>query len=329
MEKIHHSPNYRQGSFQNIETTEVMLKSASIIGMIRNFINKPTSVVPSVVLPSKKTDLKLSQPGGPVITWFGHSSYCIRYKNFTILIDPVFSSHASPVTLFGKAFRGANVYGADDIDRVDLLILTHDHYDHLDYHTITRLFPKTTHICTALGVGAHLEYWGIPSEKITELDWWDSIQINEDLHLTATPARHFSGRTVKRNQTLWCSFILSWGNYRIFIGGDSGYDGTFKKIGEHSGPFDLAILECGQYGKDWPFIHMLPEETVQAAIDLKAKVLMPVHWGKFSLSLHEWNEPVKRVVKAAKEKGVVITTPEIGEPVIIGQQLPAETWWDL
>ena len=262
----------------------------------------------------------------PVIVWFGHSSYFIHINGKNILVDPVFSGYASPFSFTGKSFKGSDVFTVDDLPAIDLLILTHDHYDHLDYTTVRKLRSKTKAICTSAGVGSHLRYWGIDPAIITEFDWWDRKQIAE-ITLIAAPARHFSGRSLVRNKTLWSSFILIAGDYRVYIGADSGYDSHFKTIGEKYGPFDIAILECGQYNEWWPYIHMMPEETVQASIDLKAKVLMPVHWGKFALGLHPWDEPVTRVVAKAKELNVQITTPLIGQPVILNESLPAKQWW--
>jgi L-ascorbate metabolism protein UlaG (beta-lactamase superfamily) len=229
---------------------------------------------------------------------------------------------------------------------IDILLLTHDHYDHLDYHTILQLASKTKHICTSLGVGAHLEAWGIPVGKIIELDWWESDSFTTDgrpgagsaagtgsvkgngFTFTATPARHFSGRSFKRAGTLWSGFVLKTGGYSLFLGGDSGYGEHFKTIGDRFGPFDLAILESGQYGKNWPYIHMLPEQTVQAALDLRAAALLPVHWAKFTLALHPWNEPIRRVTVAAKEKGMPIATPLIGQPFPLKGPYPDAHWWE-
>jgi L-ascorbate metabolism protein UlaG (beta-lactamase superfamily) len=182
---------------------------------------------------------------------------------------------------------------------------------------------------TSLGVGAHLEYWGVPADKIKELDWWETTDINADTKFTAAPARHFSGRGFKRNQTLWSSFVFETNGYRIYLGGDSGYDKHFAEIGNRFGPFDLAILEDGQYNIYWSNIHMMPEETAQAAVDLKAKVLFPVHWGKFALATHPWDESVQRVLKKAGELNMKVITPRIGEQVILDSIYPATHWWEL
>jgi L-ascorbate metabolism protein UlaG (beta-lactamase superfamily) len=318
--------------------------------MLKEYRNRPKDTAPPRPLPSVRTDLGALSSNHPVIVWFGHSSYLVKVKGFHILVDPVFSGNASPVSFFARAFPGADVYGVKDMPPIDLLLLTHDHYDHLDYKTVLELAPGVRHICTSLGVGSHLEYWGIPAEKITELDWGESWSSGH-LTLTATPARHFSGRTVKRGQTLWSSFVLKiagatdggnqgmpgaagGGNegmpgYSLFLGGDSGYETHFKDIGREYGPFDIAILECGQYGVNWPYIHMMPEQTLAAAMDLGAKHLLPVHWGKFTLSLHPWNEPIRRLTAAAAGHALPLTTPRIGEPVILGKSYPQERWWDL
>ena len=326
LQKILNSPNYRDGSFQNLSVTEVMLKGASKTKMLGDFFRKPKDTTPLHELPSVKTNLHTLQHDAPVIVWFGHSSYFIKHNNFTVLVDPVFSGYASPVNFFGKAFKGTDIYTADDMPHIDMCIITHDHYDHLDYKTILQLKDKTTTFYTSLGVGSHLEYWGIDAEKIKEFDWWDTIVVTNDIKLTALPARHFSGRGFKRGETLWSSFALQLFGYNIYIGADSGYDTHFKTIGEKYGPFDIAILECGQYGANWPYIHMTPEQTVTAAIDLKAKALLPVHHSKFALAMHPWNEPLKRVVAAA-ENNITIATPIIGKPVIINKHYPSLQWW--
>jgi L-ascorbate metabolism protein UlaG (beta-lactamase superfamily) len=279
-------------------------------------------------LPSLKTDLKSVEKERPVIVWFGHSSYFIRINKKNILVDPVMSGYASPFSFTGKSFKGSDIYNVDDLPPIDLLIITHDHYDHLDYSTVRRLRSKTKMICTSAGVGSHLRYWGVDSAIITEFDWWDRKVIDDNMQLIATPARHFSGRSFVRNKTLWSSFVLKAGHYSIYIGSDSGYDSHFRTIGEKFGPFDLAILECGQYNEWWPYIHMMPEETVAAAIDLKARWMMPVHWGKFALGLHPWDEPVKRAIAKAKELNVKWTMPMIGEAMILDEVMPTKRWWE-
>ena len=327
--RILKSPNYRNGVFQNLSPTEVMPKEVSKIGMLKKFINKSKNNEPQNPLPSIKTDLKNLAAETPTIVWFGHSSYLIKSKNINILVDPVFSGSASPVSFMVKAFPGANTYGVDDMPDIDMLILSHDHYDHLDYQTIMKLIPKVKKFYTALGVGEHLELWGVKPENIVEFDWMESHKIADNISLTATPARHFSGRSFTRAKSLWTSFVLNIHGYKIFLGGDSGYDTHFKMIGEKFGPFDFALLENGQYNLDWHYIHSLPEETAQIAQDLNVKAFMPVHWAKFALAFHDWNEPMIELKKSVESKNIEMTTPMIGEPVVLGRVYPDSVWWNI
>lgn len=327
LERIRQSPHYVNGKFQNPVPTGLLRGGVSFFKVLGQFIRKPRNTVPPAPLPSVRTDLRNLPEGAPVVVWFGHSSYLIKIGTKTILVDPVFSSHASPVSFITRAFPGTNVYGVSDLPAIDIVVITHDHYDHLDYHVIKQLAPSAGHFYVSLGVGSHLVYWGVGADRITELDWGEKAAVEGGM-LTATPARHFSGRGRGNGLTLWSSFVLKMDGYSIFLGGDSGYGPHFKSIGEQYGPFDLAVLECGQYGVYWPDIHMRPEETVAAAQDLGAKLLLPVHWGKFALSLHPWDEPVRRVVAAAGVAGVAIVTPLIGEPVVLGGRLPQQAWWE-
>lgn len=327
LQRIKGSPHYRDGSFKNEVPTSVNPNDVSILRILKKMILRPSSVRPSEEIPNVKSYLSRLEGEDPLVVWFGHSSYFIQINGFKVLVDPVFSGNASPFRFFGKAFKGADHFNAEDLPKIDLLILTHDHYDHLDYQSINSLESKVSAIVTSLGVGAHLEIWGVGNDKITELDWWENHEVQSNVRLTATPSRHFSGRSFKRAQTLWASFVLEIDQFNIFIGGDSGYDKTFRKIGDKFGPFDIAFLECGQYGEYWPQIHMFPEQTVKAAIDLRATKVMPVHWGKFVLSNHPWNEPVKRFVNAADQAGVHYLIPKIGEVLKFTGEYKNEPWW--
>jgi L-ascorbate metabolism protein UlaG (beta-lactamase superfamily) len=321
------SERFDNGFFTNISETKMMGEEASFINFTKGIFGRSRHLKPSFVMPSKKTELNGGVSNLPVITWFGHSSYHLSIHNRNVLIDPVFSGAASPVGEFVKAFKGADVYGPKDVPTIDLLILTHDHYDHLDYNTIVALRTKIAHVVCSLGVKSHLIYWGFNPTIITELDWWESTEI-ADLKVTATPARHFSGRGLQRARTFWSSFVLESPNHRLFLGGDSGYDDFFKEIGIKFNGFDIALLECGQYNKMWPYIHMQPAQTAQAAIDLQAKVLMPVHYAKFALAFHAWNEPPLLVTEEAEKRKIQITTPMIGEKVIVGDHYPADRWFE-
>lgn len=328
LERIKKSSHYKDGSFVNTHDTPMLSPDASYPKMMYNFfLGKPKNAEPDITIPSVQTNLKSLKEATPVIVWFGHSSYLIKINGKNFLMDPVLSGNASPVSFVGKSYPGADVYSTDDFPELDGVIISHDHYDHLDYKTIVKLKSKVKHFYTALGVGAHLAHWGIEEEKITEFDWWEDMDLGDSMKITATPARHFSGRGFGRGKSLWASYVIQSPTHRIYLGGDSGYDDHFKEIGEKFGPFDIAFLECGQYNTQWPFIHMMPEQTVQASIDLKAKVLMPVHWGKFTLALHPWNESIERATKAADSLQVKLTTPKVGEPIIIDKLYPSEKWW--
>ena len=328
LELLKRSPNYKGEGFENLSETPMTLQDSSYYELLKKYFKKNPLAKPASVVPSIKTDLKNLPAGHPVIIWFGHSSYFIHIQDKNILVDPVFSGNAAPISWMVKSFAGSNTYHPDDFPTIDYLILTHDHYDHLDYKTLLQLTSKIKQIFCSLGMSSHLIYWGFDEKIITEMDWWQTAKLDDDIHLTAAPSRHFSGRRIKRFKTLWSSFILKTKSHNLYLGGDSGYDTHFKQIGEKYGPFDIAILESGQYNTAWPLIHMMPEETVQAALDLKAGLLLPVHWGKFMLAMHAWNEPVKRILERARQLNVKVTTPLIGEPVILGQPYPTKKWWE-
>lgn len=327
LRQIMHSEHFHNGSFQNITETPMLAEGVSYRKILSDYFKKPSNVRPDRPLPYITNDLRSLFSESVSVIWFGHSSYLIHINGYNILVDPVFSGHASPFSGAVKCFEGTNHYTADDMPDIDLLIITHDHYDHLDYKTIISLKPKVKSVCTSLGVSSHLIYWGYNKTIITAFDWWDTQQFNETMVITAAPARHFSGRLFERGKTLWSSFIIEVAGFRLFIGGDSGYDTHFKTIGSRYKRFDLAILECGQYNAAWPHIHMMPEETVQASMDLHADLLLPVHWGKFVLANHSWNDPIERATSCAYKNGVPITTPKIGEIVKLGDKYPSEKWW--
>jgi L-ascorbate metabolism protein UlaG (beta-lactamase superfamily) len=331
LEILRSSPQYRDGQFQNQSETPMMLGKRNFWKILWKFLNKPANTKPPLPIPSIRSDLRSLSGPRPVLFWFGHSSYLLRIKGRNLLVDPVFCGHASPFSFMVKSFAGSDAFAVSDMPYIDWLILTHDHYDHLDYKTVIALLPKIGSICTSLGVSSHLQFWGIKKERILELDWWAEAQIDHEISLMAAPARHFSGRSPDRCKTLWSSFILKTPKLRIYLGGDSGYDSHFKRIGEEHGPFDLAILECGQYNNAWPYIHMMPDQTVKAALDLKARSLLPVHWGKFSLALHAWNEPPRWARDSARESGLPILFPKIGEPVYFTDPLAEQEsrgWFD-
>ncbi len=328
-ERIKTSPNYKGGKFQNISNTPDLAEGVTMFTVLREFIfGKSKRDKPATKLPSKKTDLLNLDPNKNVLVWFGHSSYFMQIDGKKFLVDPVFSGSASPLPNSVKSFAGSDVYTTDDFPVIDYLFISHDHWDHLDYKTVLKLQPKIKKIITALGVSPHLERWNFDKNIIIEKDWNEEIILDNGFSVNTTPCRHFSGRTFKRQQSLWMSFVLKTPTMKIFIGGDSGYDTHFAEIGKNFGPFDLAILECGQYNKNWKYIHMMPEETVQAAQDLQAKKLLPAHWAKFSLSLHDWDEPINRVTAEAERKNFPIIHPMIGEAVDLNVNEIFPRWWE-
>lgn len=329
LERIKNSPNYRNGKFQNLSYTPDLKEGVSYYTVIKDFFfGKSKRNIPAIVLPSVKTDLHALNPDKNVLIWFGHSSYFIQADGKKILVDPVFSGNASPVKFTTKSFKGSDVYTAEDMPEIDYLFITHDHWDHLDYETIIKLRPKIKKVITGLGTGAHLERWGLAKSIIVEKDWNEEVVLDPGFAVNTTTARHFSGRGFKRNGALWLSFVLTTPGMKIFLGGDSGYGTHFKEIGDKYGPFDLAILECGQYNEYWKYIHMMPEEVVQATLDLKAKVLVPVHWSKFSLALHDWDDSIIRVLRESKKKNVSVVNPMIGEEVDLKATGVYTNWWE-
>ena len=329
LQKIKQSPNYKDGKFQNQSPTPDLTDGANYFSILKEFaFNKSKRSQPSAVLPSKKINLLSLGQGKDILVWFGHSSYFIQIDGKKILVDPVLSEHASPLKFTTKSFKGSDVYSADDIPEIDYLFITHDHWDHLDHETVLKLKPKIKKIITGLGTGAHLEHWGFDNDIIIEKDWNEEVVLDTGFIVNTTPARHFSGRGFKRQQALWLSFVLQTPTMRIYLGGDSGYDLHLAEIGKRFGPFDLAILECGQYNKSWKYIHMMPEELIRAGHDLKAKKIMPVHWSKFTLALHSWDEPIIRVIVEAKKKNFPIVHPMIGEEIDLKNTGNSNAWWE-
>ncbi len=297
--------------------------------MLENNTKKVENKEPQDNIPSVKTDIKSLDINQDILIWFGHSSYYFQLNGKRFLVDPVFSGSVSPVPGSGKSFKGTDVYSVEDFPEIDYLLITHDHYDHMDFQTILKLKDKVKIVICGLGVGEHLEYWNYDISKIIEKDWYDQIELDNQMKITLTPARHFSGRTFKRNTSLWTSYVLESSNYKMFIGGDSGYDVHFKEIGEKFGPFDLAVLENGQYNEKWKYIHTLPEEIHTVAKELKTKRFFPVHSSKFSLALHSWKEPLERVSELNKESAIPMISPKIGELVRLKDDTQTFTkWWE-
>lgn len=327
--RIRASAHYQNNRFQNLTYTPDLTEGVRYGTVLWEFIfGKSKRGRPGQVLPVVKTDLHALQPKERVFVWLGHSSYFMQLDGKKILVDPVLSGSISPLPGTGKSFPGTDPYTADDLPDIDYLFITHDHWDHLDYKTVSALRKRVKKVITGLGTGAHLERWGFQPDQILEGEWHDRFDLQDGFEVVLTPARHFSGRGLRRNQVLWTSFVLYSPSQCIYLGGDSGYDTHFAAVGEAYGPFHLAILECGQYDKNWKYIHMMPEEVAQAARDLKAQQLLPVHWGKFQLANHAWDEPVTRLIVHSSLQQIPLLTPKIGEPVTWGQYNKFEPWWE-
>ncbi len=330
LQKIKQSPHYANKQFQNQSFTPPLTEGFSMSKIMFEFLFKNfPRTRPNQPIPSVKIDLKALPKNEDLLVWFGHSSYFIQLDGLSFLIDPVFSGNASPIKNTNKSFQGSDIYSVNDLPSIDYLLITHDHYDHLDYPTIKQLKGKFEKVICGLGVGEHLELWGIDSTKIIEKDWYEEEKLNNDIQLFTAPTRHFSGRLFHRNNTLWLSFVLKSSKLKLYLGGDSGYDRHFKELGEKFGFFDLAILDNGQYNVAWQAIHMLPSEGLQAARDLNAKRLFPAHSSKFKLANHPWDEPLNTITQLhQKDTDCPIITPKIGEVVYLNNENQEFIeWW--
>ncbi|MCO5948872.1 MBL fold metallo-hydrolase [Mucilaginibacter flavidus] len=289
-----------------------------MIPILKEYYNNKAENTPKKQLGPFKTDVSVfnTPPAtGLRITLIGHSSLLIEIDGKRILTDPVWSERVSFSSFFGPKRFFEPPIALEDLPPLDAIIVSHDHYDHLDKNTIKYFAGKHVPFITSLKVGQHLVSWGIEKNFINELDWGDSTMLGDDCNITATPARHFSGRgIIGRNETLWSSFVIKGHTHNIFFGADSGWFPVFKEIGETFGPFDLTMLEIGAYGQYWPDIHMGPDNASNAHLALKGKLMMPIHWGTFNLAPHAWDEPIERLLKYAKEKNIDLFVPEPGMP---------------
>lgn len=326
------SQQFSNGKFRNVKPVPEDLSYSDKLSLVYTFFTtKVPNGRPKEDLVPKKLDTThiADYDGEARLIWFGHSSFLLQIDGKNILIDPMFGAVAAPHPLLGeKRFNKEFPIAIEQLPQIDAVIFSHDHYDHLDYESVLKIKGKTKHFYTPLAVGNHLRSWGVSDSQITELDWWQETQLGS-LELVCTPAQHFSGRGLNNNQsTLWSSWVITSKNENIYFSGDSGYADHFKEIGNKYGPFDIALMECGQYNKLWSDIHMMPEETAQAGIDVKAKKIMPIHWAGFKLALHEWTDPIVRVKAKAKELNLNIISPEIGQEIIVKDTVNNYTdWW--
>jgi L-ascorbate metabolism protein UlaG (beta-lactamase superfamily) len=331
LKRIERSPNYADGVFrypgplpERPEQPDKKKNGGMFRALRRMLFGGKNREKPSVALPSAKTDLFSLDPNDNLIVWMGHSSYYLQVDGKKFLVDPVFSGSAFVIS----AFKGSDVYTPDDIPPFDYLVISHDHWDHLDYKTVTGLRDKAGAVLTGLGTGAHLEYWGYKPEQIIEHDWNETTDLGGGFSVTAIATPHFSGRFLTRNKSLWTAFALVTPNRKIFLGGDSGYADYFADVGNRFGPFDVALLECGQYNEQWRNSHLFPADTAQASIDLKAKKLFAVHWAKFMLSTHAWDEPITLLSAICAERGITLLHPLIGARVNYDEDEVFPRWWE-
>ena len=331
LKQIEQLPNYKDGEFQNLvqPASAAPRRKVKWTRMAKNLLSKPKSAKPGKPLPYMITDLKALNSAKPAIIWFGHSSFLLKTKSATILVDPVFSGYAGPFRGLITAFAGTNEYTLKDLPPIDILLISHDHYDHLDYQTVKKLKNKVKKVIVPIGVGSHLRHWGFDPNKVTELQWEEAVRISESLRIIATPAHHRSNRTFAQRKTLWASYVIEAEGYKIYFSGDTGYSPHFKQIGEQHGPFDVALIECGQYNIKWSQNHLFPWQTARAAQDLKASLLIPAHWAKFAESTHPWNEPVKMLLPSADSLQIPVFTPYIGQPYVVGQPVEKQDWWNV
>jgi len=324
------SAHNRNGKFVNLVVTTLQMDVGSLVSMTADHFRPNAHLRPDRPIVPDAPDLAgITGAADTQLVWLGHSSFILRIGGKTLLLDPVLSKRASPFQFAGpKRFAGSAVITPDALPHIDAVVISHDHYDHLDYGTIRALRAKTGRFFVPLGVGAHLERWGVHSDAITELDWWETATL-DDVQLACTPARHFSGRRIGgHDTTLWASWVLMAGRERVFFSGDTGYGPHFADIGKKYGPFDLTLMECGQYDRRWSDIHMMPEQTVAASHDLHSRLLLPIHWGAFTLAFHEWTDSVERALRAAHTIDLPVATPRMGQIVLLKDaEQSTGPWW--
>ena len=327
--KITDSPQYKDGKFNDMGNA-LDMSFTDFAATTWDFLFSSNNRTPDMELPVKQVDLSHfnNQNNDQLnVTWLGHSSLMINIDGYKLLVDPVFEKR---VSVFGPTrFSGDVPLDIQQISKVDAVIISHDHYDHLNKYSVQRLKDKSNRFIVPLAVGARLIAWGVPRDKIVELDWWQEYRLDQKLMVAATPAQHFSGRSITdRNKTLWASWVIKTPFHKLFFSGDSGYFDGFKQIGDKYGPFDMTFIECGAYGEGWPKVHMFPEQTVQAHQDLRGIVLHPIHWGTFNLALHPWYEPMVRLTAAANLNNVKTATPAVGETTVYNGRIPSARWWE-
>ena len=330
-ERIEASAQWKDGSFGNALPRVDGTVTAMVSGYTEKIRGKSPEK-PIEIQKRKRADFATPPASGLRVTWLGHSTFIIEIDGKKILIDPVWGERASPLTWAGPARFHEPPLPLSELPDIDAILISHDHYDHLDYPTVDAIKDKGITWIVPLGIGSHLEYWGVPKDRVKELDWWEAVDVDA-VKITSTPARHFSGRSLTaQNNTLWSGWAMAGPSRRVFYSGDTAMHPEFKTIGEKLGPFDLSIMETGAYSPMWSDVHLGPEQALIAHQLVGAKVLLPVHWGTFDLALHSWVEPIERVVVGAEKIGAKIIAPRPGGSVELDDEVLAngsvDVWWD-
>lgn len=327
--RLRSSPQYEGDSFRNQASTRTMVAESGRNVLLQFLFGgqrrKPADPVPLV--DPGTTDPATAPADELAVIWYGHASVLVEIEGRRVLIDPMWSERCSPSRLVGPQRLHPPPVPLEQLPTVDAILISHDHYDHLDLATVRVLLrTQSAPFLVPLGVGAHLARWGVPESRIVELDWTENVTV-AGLRFTATAAQHFSGRGFTRNRTLWGSWVISGETRRVFYSGDSGYFSGYAGIGREHGPFDVTLIQVGAYAPAWPEIHMFPEEAVTAHLDLRGKLLVPVHWATFNLAVHPWADPVDRLWREAKARDVRLAVPRPGERVVVDLPPPVDGWW--
>lgn len=325
LERMRQSPQYVGGRFEN---SPPYIGALALVENLRSYsqgqLREPRFPIP--VLALAPDELRRAPAPGLQLVWFGHASVLVEIDGVRIMTDPVLSQRASPFPFLGPRRLHAPPIALAQLAGIDAVVISHDHYDHLDMATVQHLARSGTHFYTGLGVGAHLERWDVPARQIHELDWWQSAEI-KGVRIHSTPARHYAGRRSMDNATLWASWMIRGPRHAVYYSGDTGYTPHFGEIRRRLGAPDVALMKVGAYGRTWLDIHMDPESAVQAHVDLGARVMLPVHWATFNLSYHAWDEPIERTLTAAAARGAAVITPRVGERFAFGTPLAGQPWW--
>lgn len=339
--RMKESPNYNisDDKFlnQNPKVMNEMKKNSGFWvnprkNLANNFFFNSNITSPETELPENKTSLNesfVNSTNNIKFAWLGHSSILMSINNKVILIDPIFASSASPFSWLIKRYQPP-VFKMKELPKIDFILISHDHYDHLDMKTI-KFFNKNKNISfvVPLGVGSHLKKWGVPDSRIIEMDWWDS-KIIKGIKFICTPAQHFSGRKgfIETQKSLWASWVVKSGNRSFYFSGDSGYSKHYKQIGDKYGPMEVVFMDSGQYNTRWKEVHNMPDEVIKGFVDLKGENLIPIHWGMFTLAMHNWFDPPVEIKKRAKDQNISLITPIIGQVINMKKMTSTESWWE-